>query len=375
MKYSARTISIFLTGFIIVLFVNSGIKAASLVKSDGMAIITSQIDKNEYRKLAIKDALQNISTNQNIKLDSFSLVENGKILVDQIQSSSSIEILSFEVIDEKIKSNIFHVTIEALIQDKRNANNEAKPGTQCRQTKIKELDLITKIRLDEQNFPIWLDFNSRWLRDKLGEINSLHGVNVKFPQNKPSKGEKLYTLYEKQETVENPNLYKIVLNLSFEKKIERSLISKTSLMSLQISTRLIRGERTLNTHNNEFEFGIYNSFTDLSRLSSKRQNWKVRREIVMEKIKAELKKPVYALRCISISPKILLINNNLSLEYGSLELITKNDMFEVALDNGDKIFLKVAKIEPHNTTLEAISQREKLSLLEGRTAKILSKNP
>ena len=161
-----------------------------------MAIITSQIDKKEYRKLAIEDALQNISTNQNIRLNSFSLVENGKILVDQIQSSSSIEILSFEVIDEKIKSNIFHVTIEALIQDKRNANNEAKPGTQCRQTKIKELDLITKIRLDEQNFPIWLDFNSRWLRDKLGEINSLHGVNVKFPKNKPSEGEKLYAVRE-----------------------------------------------------------------------------------------------------------------------------------------------------------------------------------
>ena len=375
MKYSARTISIYLIGFIIVLLVNSGTEAASLVKSDGMAIITSQIDKNEYRKLAIEDALQNISTNQNIKLNSFSLVENGKILVDQIQSSSSIEILSFEVIDEKIKSNIFHVTIEALIQDKRNANNEAKPGTQCRQTKIKELDLITKIRLDEQNFPIWLDFNSRWLRDKLGEINSLHGVNVKFPQNKPSEGEKLYTLYEKQETVENPNLYKIVLNLSFEKKIERSLISKTSLMSLQISTRLIRGERTLNTHNNEFEFGIYNSFTDLSRLSSKRQNWKVRREIVMEKIQAELKKPVYALRCISIDPKILLIDNNLSLEYGSLDGLTKNDMFKVTLDNGDKIFLKVSKIGPRQTILEAISQRVKLNLLEGRRAKILSKNP
>ena len=89
-------------------------------KADGMAIITSQIDKKEYRKLAIEDALKNISTNQNIRLNSFSLVENGKILVDQIQSSSSIEILSFEVIDEKIKSNIFHVTIEALIQDKKN---------------------------------------------------------------------------------------------------------------------------------------------------------------------------------------------------------------------------------------------------------------
>ena len=44
-----------------------------------MAIITSQIDKKEYRKLAIEDALKNISTNQNIRLNSFSLVENGKI--------------------------------------------------------------------------------------------------------------------------------------------------------------------------------------------------------------------------------------------------------------------------------------------------------
>ena len=375
MKYSARTISIYLIGFIIVLLVNSGTKAASLVKSDGMAIITSQIDKNEYRKLAIEDALQNISTNQNIKLNSFSLVENGKILVDQIQSSSSIEILSFEVINEKIKSNIFHVTIEALIQDKRNAGNEAKPSIQCKQTKIKDLDLITKIRMDEQEFPVWLDFNSRWLQSELSEINSLNGINVKFPQNKPSKGENLYSLYEKQEIVEKPNLYKIELNLSFEKKVERSLISKISLMSLQISTRILRGERTLSTHNNEFEFGIYNSVTELSRLSSKRQNWKVQREIVLEKIQSELKKHVYALRCISIDPKILLIDNNLSLEYGSLDGLTKNDMFKVTLDNGDKIFLKVSKIGPRQTILEAISQRVKLNLLEGRRAKILSKNP
>ena len=132
--------------------------------------------------MAIEDALQNISTNQNIKLNSFSLVENGKILVDQIQSSSSIEILSFEVINEKIKSNIFHVTIEALIQDKRNAGNEAKPSIQCKQTKIKDLDLITKIRMDEQEFPVWLDFNSRWLQSELSEINSLNGINVNSPR-------------------------------------------------------------------------------------------------------------------------------------------------------------------------------------------------
>ena len=86
MKYSAHISNIFNRVFHRTI-VHGGAKAASLVKSDGMAIITSQIDKNEYRKLAIEDALKNISTNQNIKLDSFSLVENGKILVDQIQST------------------------------------------------------------------------------------------------------------------------------------------------------------------------------------------------------------------------------------------------------------------------------------------------
>ena len=256
MKYSARAISLYLLGFFIVLFAYGGSEAASLVKADGMAIITSQIDKKEYRKLAIEDALQNISTNQNIRLNSFSLVENGKILVDQIQSSSSIEILSFEVIDEKIKTNIFHVTIEALIQDKKNSSNDAKPSAQCRKTEVKEIDLITKIRLDEQKFPVWLDFNSRWLQDKLTKINSLNGINVKFPQNKSSKGANLYTLYKQQEALEKPNLYKIELNLSFEKKVERSLISKISLMYLQISTRIVRDEKILNTYNNEFAFGI-----------------------------------------------------------------------------------------------------------------------
>ena len=176
-----------------------------------------------------------------------------------------------------------------------------------------------------------MDFNSRWLQDKLSEINSLNGINVKFPQNKSSKGANLYTLYEKQEAVEKPNLYKIELSLSFEKKVERSLISKISLMYLQISTRILRDEKILNTYNNEFEFGIYNSVADLTLLSSKRQNWKVQREIVLEKIQSELRKHVYALQCISINPKIVLIDNDLSLEYGSLDGLTINDMFEVSL--------------------------------------------
>ena len=170
MKYSAHNCLIYLIGFLILLLFTGGAKAAYLIRSDGAAIITSQIDVNEYRKLAIEDALQNISSSQNIELNSFSLIENGKVLIDQIQSTSSVEILNFEVIQEKIKSGIFYVTIEALIQDRRNTTNDFELNSECRQTKFKELDLISKIRLDRQKFPVWFDLDEKWLREKISEI-------------------------------------------------------------------------------------------------------------------------------------------------------------------------------------------------------------
>ena len=374
MKYSAHNYPIYLIGFLILLLFTGGAKAASLIRSDGAAIITSQIDVNEYRKLAIEDALQNISSSQNIELNSFSLIENGKVLIDQIQSTSSIEILNFEVIQEKIKSDIFYVTIEALIQDRRKTTNDFELSSECRQTKFKELDLISKIRLDRQKFPVWFDLDEKWLREKISEMNSLNGIKIKLPQNESSKNKELYTLYKNNEPKDNdPSLYKIELNVAFEKKVKRTLISKKSIMSMQVDTRTIRDGKVLTSQNNEFEFNIYNSLADLSRMSSKRQNWQFEKEIVVEKIQSELNRNINELRCISIEPKIFVIDGKYSLEFGSLDGLTRNDIFEVTSKNGDKIFLKVAKIGLHETTLEPISQRNNLDLLQGKKVKILSR--
>ena len=374
MKYSAHTRPIYLIGFLILLLFNGGTKAATLIRSDGAAIITSQIAVNEYRKLAIEDALQNISSSQSIELNSFSLIENGKVLIDQIQSTSSIEILNFEVIQEKIKSDIFYVTIEALIQDRRNNSDDFNPSSKCRQTKFKELDLISKIRLDRQKFPVWFDLDERWLQKKISEINSLNGIKIKLPKSENYKNKELYTLYKNNEPKDNnQSLYGIELNVSFEKKVKRTLISKKSTMSMQVYTRTIRDGKVLSSQDNEFEFNIYNSLADLSRMSSKRQNWQVEKEIVVEKIQSELKRNINELRCISIEPKIFVTDGNYSLEFGSLDGLTQNDIFEVTSKTGGKVFLKVAKIGLHETTLEPISQRSNLDLLQGKKVKILSR--
>ncbi len=142
---------------------------------------------------------------------------------------------------------------------------------------------------------------------------------------------------------------------------------------MQVDTRTIRDGKVLTSQNNEFEFNIYNSLADLSRMSSKRQNWQFEKEIVVEKIQSELNRNINELRCISIEPKIFVIDGKYSLEFGSLDGLTRNDIFEVTSKNGDKIFLKVAKIGLHETTLEPISQRNNLDLLQGKKVKILSR--
>ena len=72
-----------------------------LCKSEGFALITSTLPSSVYRQRAIENALQNIALNQEQSVSSFTVVENGQMLIDQIQSRSSTGILSYTVSDEK----------------------------------------------------------------------------------------------------------------------------------------------------------------------------------------------------------------------------------------------------------------------------------
>ena len=79
--------------------------AATTVVVSGNAFITSNVSKDIFRTRAIENALQKIVLEANQDLSSFSIVENGKVLLDQIQSNSEVQILQYEIIEENIKNN------------------------------------------------------------------------------------------------------------------------------------------------------------------------------------------------------------------------------------------------------------------------------
>ena len=82
-------------------------QAANLIKTDGVAVITSKLDKKLFRTRAIENALQNLVSQGSQTVDSFSIVENGKILIDQVHLASKLGIQEYSVIKEEIKGKFY----------------------------------------------------------------------------------------------------------------------------------------------------------------------------------------------------------------------------------------------------------------------------
>ena len=103
--------------FVITIFLlaSGSVHAASTVVSEGVAAITSNIHVKEYRKRAIENALQNIAFEREQALTSFTIIENGQLLLDQVRSTSRAGILSYKVLREERKNKNYYVKILSLI--------------------------------------------------------------------------------------------------------------------------------------------------------------------------------------------------------------------------------------------------------------------
>ena len=107
------------TGYVLAIFVlSSQVHASNLDLQrgtfEGIAPITANLDNATYSSRAFNDAVRQLMSQAGVKIGSFTLVENGRVLFDQIQSKSNIVVHDYQIVDESRDDKVYRVKVNFL---------------------------------------------------------------------------------------------------------------------------------------------------------------------------------------------------------------------------------------------------------------------
>ena len=336
---------------------------AATVEAEGQALITSSISLQEYKDRAIANALQNIINDEWQSLSSFSIVENGRILFDQIQSSSKARILSYEVIDEYQKKNIYYVKIEALL-DKNFTSVEEKT---CRETQIPQVDLSLSIRGNTLKFPAWFSLNKNFLESELKKQKFSHALNFISETKDTIDPNNSYLLFETSNTSNAKNKYEMHLDLSFNILKNDYLLLKNDDLEFSIQASIFRSGKTLGIHSSKKTFGISKKFGINLPLSTGRNHWEQNKKELVRTLYHDIQSFLDTLKCITIEPELKQNGSLAYINFGKIDGIKKDDIFVIKNDSPQKLYFKVAKISNYQSELQLLSKSQKTKDLIGKT--------
>ena len=209
--------------------------AAETITSSGQAYITSSVNKEIFRTRAIENALQKIVLGSGQKLNSFSVVENGKVLLDHIQTSSAVKILQYDVIDEVVKNKKYHVTVKAVLGDM----NGPKTSAVCKKATAKRIDFSMDLYTNTDQFPAWALLSKDWVVKELKKYPFDKDLNFNSMNAGTKNNNDLYKLQDhNQKIIVSDNFYKLQTEIFFDRELKNNFLKKGIVLSVGIKTIL-----------------------------------------------------------------------------------------------------------------------------------------
>lgn len=348
------------------------VNAASTVISEGYATITSTINSKEYRKRAIENALQNIALEREQALTSFTIIENGQMLLDQVRSTSKTGIVSYKILKEAKRNKTFYVKIEAIVQDVDKYGESQDNADLCRKTKLPAIDLDLDLSIDPQQFPPWMDLNTAWLKEQIKKA----GLNPKpsFVSRNPKskKSSDLYTLFEKDNTnVSSQNLYQIILKLNFSAARNEAFFIKSNILNLALTSKVFRDGTSVQDGSENFEFTISKKFGTGIPIQNNKKIWQSEKDRISAAIIGTIQHRINQLKCISTSATLKKKNKKYFIEYGIIEGIKSTDIFILETAETQKFYFKVIDLRKQETYLELISEVGNINFKDNHTVRIV----
>ena len=125
----------------------------------------------------------------------------------------------------------------------------------------------------------------------------------------------------------------------------------------------------------EFEFiqpyVIHQKFLNNSFLGTTRGDWKKIKQHFSNLLKDRINRQIASLDCVNIPPRVFSKAGIPFIDFGHLDGIRKSDMFVIKSNSAKKTYLKIVKIEDHETQVEIVSQQENMASIDGKIVELV----
>jgi hypothetical protein len=134
---------------------------------------TAELPYSVYEARAISKALHSVLQTGAQSLDSFSVVENGKVLFDQISAQSNVQIAGYRVLSTTDHGDKVSARLEILLLP----TDQNETQISCRQPN--NLDLVFEWQgfYEKKSLPFWVQFDELSLTQT---IEAMMAANRKF---------------------------------------------------------------------------------------------------------------------------------------------------------------------------------------------------
>ena len=341
-----------------------------VVESEGTALKTAELPYSVYEARAISNALQLVLHTGAQSLDSFSLVENGKVLFDQISAQSNVQIAGYRVLSTKDHGDKVSARLKILLLPE----NQNETQISCRQPNNLDLAFKWQGLSIKKSMPFWVQFDELSLTHT---IEAMMAANRKFNfqenNSERSTTSSGYSLYENENTPKRsiPN-YLLTLSLDLDVKTT-NVIQRKKVLLVKAKSELFRKSKALNGTETKTEMEIEKSGMFVGGSNSRRRDLESIQEAVFELAVGSITQTLHHLECMNFSGKIKLKNENLEIDYGLQDGLSPDDIFSSIQSGTQQYYFTVKQMNNTSTILHALTQGKTGKSFDGLSIKLLER--
>ena len=341
-----------------------------VVESEGTARKTAELPYSVYEARAISKALHSVLQTGAQSLDSFSVVENGKVLFDQISAQSNVQIAGYRVLSTTDHGDKVSARLEILLLP----TDQNETQISCRQPN--NLDLVFEWQgfYEKKSLPFWVKFDELSLTQT---IEAIMATDSKFNLQKNNSDHfttsSSYSLYETENTPKRsiPN-YLLTLSLDLDVKTT-NVIQRKKVLLVKAKSELFRKSKALNGTETKTEIELEKSGMFVGGSNSRRRDLESIQEAVFKLAVESISQTLHHLECMDFSGEIKLKNENLEIDYGLQDGLSPDDIFSSILSGTQQYYFTVKQMNNTSTTLHALTQGKIGKSFDGLSIKLLER--